>query len=98
MDLFGMGIGEILLVLLVALIIWGPGKLPQISRTLGKWVSTFRKASLDLTTQVKRELEEEERKLSAPEPKADTAKDTEKPPATDAAEDSNTATDKPEDR
>ncbi len=98
MDLFGMGIGEILLVLLVALIIWGPGRLPEIARTLGKWVSTFRKASLDLTTQVKRELEEEEKKSSAPEPKAGTNKEVEKPADANGAEDGSTATDNPQDR
>ena len=98
MDLFGMGIGEILLVLLVAVMIWGPGRLPEIARTLGKWVSTFRKASLDLTTQMKKELEEEEKKLSEPEPKADTAKETEEPADANGAEDGSTTTDNPEDR
>ena len=60
MDFFGMGMGEILLVLVIALIIWGPGKLPEIARTLGKTVRAIRKASADLTTTVTRELEEKE--------------------------------------
>ena len=68
MDLFGMGIGEILLILVVALVIWGPGKIPEIARTLGKTLSTLRKASLDLTTQVKKELDAEEKKESASPP------------------------------
>jgi Tat protein translocase TatB subunit len=61
MNFFDMGIGEILLILVVALIIWGPGKIPEIARTLGKAVRTLRKTSFDLTTQIKKELEAEEK-------------------------------------
>ena len=61
MDLFGMGFGEILLILIVALIIFGPGRIPEIARTLGKTVRAFRKASFDLTTAVTSELETEKK-------------------------------------
>ena len=61
MSFFDMGPLEILLILLIALIVWGPGKIPEIARIIGRAVSTLRKASFDLTTQVKRELEEEEK-------------------------------------
>jgi len=60
MGFFDMGIAEILLVIVVALIIWGPGKIPEIARTLGKAVGILRKTSLDLTEQIKKELEIEE--------------------------------------
>ena len=59
MEFLGMGMGEILLILAVALIIWGPGRIADIGRTLGKIVRTLRKASFDLTAQVAKELEEE---------------------------------------
>ncbi|HSW35454.1 MAG TPA: twin-arginine translocase TatA/TatE family subunit [Candidatus Limnocylindrales bacterium] len=42
------GIGEILLVLAVALIIFGPAKLPEISRSIGNALREFRKATKDL--------------------------------------------------
>ncbi len=79
MDLFGMGFGEILLILIVALIIFGPGKIPEIARTLGKTARAFRKATSDLTTAVTSELETE-KKTHQPPSKAtrDVA-----PPATD---------------
>ena len=56
-----MGIMEILLILVVALIIWGPGKIPEIARNLGRFMSAMKKMSFDLTTQVKKELEFEEK-------------------------------------
>lgn len=60
-----MGIMEILLVLVVALIIWGPGKIPEIARNLGKFMSAMKKMSFDLTTQVKKELELEEKESAS---------------------------------
>ncbi len=60
MDFFGIGMGEILLILVIALIIWGPGRIVEIGRTLGRIVRTLKKASFDLTTQITKELEEKE--------------------------------------
>ncbi len=59
MDFFGIGPGEILLILIVALIVWGPERLAEIGKTLGKTVHAFRKAASDLTTQITKEVEEE---------------------------------------
>ena len=59
MDFFGIGMGEILVIIVVALIIWGPGRIVEIGRTLGKIVRTLRKASFDLTAQVTKELDRE---------------------------------------
>jgi sec-independent protein translocase protein TatA len=61
MNFLDMGIGEILLVLFVALIVFGPGKIPEIARMLGRAVGALRRASFDLTSQIKKELEEEEK-------------------------------------
>ena len=43
----GLGTSELLLILVVALIIFGPRKLPQLSRQLGKSLADFRRASED---------------------------------------------------
>ncbi len=64
MGLFDMGTAEILLILVVALVIWGPGRIVEIGRTLGKMTRAVKKASLDLTTQVTKELELEEKEHS----------------------------------
>ncbi|MDP6043193.1 MAG: Sec-independent protein translocase protein TatB [Dehalococcoidales bacterium] len=60
MDFFGIGISEILLILVIALMIWGPKRLPEIARTLGKMTRTLKKTSYNLTSQVTRELDIQE--------------------------------------
>jgi len=69
MDLFGIGTGEILLVIVIALIIWGPERVVEIAKTLGKLAHTLRKASFDLTGQLTRELDGE--KESSPPQSSD---------------------------
>ena len=47
--MFGIGVPELILILVVGLIVFGPGKLPEMGRTLGKGIREFRKASNALT-------------------------------------------------
>ncbi len=58
MEFFGMGPLEILLILIVGLIALGPGRLPQLARNLGKGITAFKKATMDLTAEVSKEFEE----------------------------------------
>ena len=47
--MFGkLGMGEMLIILLIVLIIFGAGKLPDIGRGLGKGIKNFRKAASGL--------------------------------------------------
>ena len=62
MDLFGIGMGEILLILVIALVIFGPEKVVEIGRTMGRMARTLKKASTDLTSQLTIEVEKEELK------------------------------------
>ena len=57
MDFLGIGSWEILLILVIALIVLGPGKINDFARSLGKTVRAIRKYSTDLTTAVTRELD-----------------------------------------
>jgi len=57
MGFLGIGTGEILLILILALIVLGPGRIPEIARTLGRTIRAIKKASADLSTTVTRELE-----------------------------------------
>lgn len=71
MNFFGIGGGEVILVLVVALIIWGPKRLPEIARTLGKTMNMLKKSTYDLTSQITRELDTEnikDKKKDVPAP------------------------------
>lgn len=41
--MFGLGVGELLVILVIVLIIFGAGKLPEIGQGLGKGIRSFRK-------------------------------------------------------
>ena len=43
--MFGLGFGEIVVVLLVALLVLGPSKLPKLARQLGRGMREFRRAA-----------------------------------------------------
>jgi sec-independent protein translocase protein TatA len=42
--MFGIGVPELIVILVVALIIFGPGRLPEIGGALGKGIRDFKKA------------------------------------------------------
>lgn len=50
------GVGDTLLIVVVALIVFGPKRLPEISRQIGKLLYEFRKASNDFKFQIEEEL------------------------------------------
>jgi len=56
LNFLGIGPGELLLILLLALIIFGPRRLPEIAKAVGKSIREFRQASQEFTTQVTDEL------------------------------------------
>lgn len=46
--MFGVGPGELVVILVLALIIFGPGKLPEVGRALGKTMREFKKATSEM--------------------------------------------------
>jgi sec-independent protein translocase protein TatA len=42
--MFGIGMQELMVILVIALIIFGPGKLPEVGSTIGKAIRGFKKA------------------------------------------------------
>src|SRR5258706_6784452 len=46
---FNIGPGELIIILIIALVVLGPGKLPDVAASLGKGLREFRKAASDVT-------------------------------------------------
>lgn len=56
--MFGIGAGEFVVILIVGLIVFGPGKLPELGRALGKALREFRKAQAALSATLNEPLDE----------------------------------------
>lgn len=64
--MFGLGFTEILVILVVALLVFGPDRLPELARNLGKGLAEFRRASSDLRRSVMEATEEPKRPPAPP--------------------------------
>lgn len=53
--MFGIGPWELILILVIALVVFGPGKLPEVGKALGNGLKEFRKASDNIKEEVQRE-------------------------------------------
>ena len=90
--MFGpIGVWEMVIILVIALIVFGPRKLPELGRSLGKSLGEFKRASNELRNTLDEEIRVEERRTSKPAaPKAMASQpapsgapgDAEKPDAT----------------
>lgn len=66
--MFGpLGLPEILLILGLGLLVFGPKRLPEMGRTIGRTMGEFRKASNDLKRSIQVEMDAEERRQEAEE-------------------------------
>lgn len=76
-----LGVPEIIFILVLALLIFGPKRLPEIGRTVGKGLAEFRRASSEIQRTINAELALEEdprpvqypRRVSLTEPEAEAA-------------------------
>ncbi|CAM3500482.1 twin-arginine translocase TatA/TatE family subunit [Cytobacillus oceanisediminis] len=60
--LSNIGVPGLILILVLALIIFGPKKLPEIGRAFGETLREFKKSTRDLTSDVMEELEDDTKK------------------------------------
>ncbi len=60
--MFGLGTGEILIILFIILLLFGAKKLPELAKGLGKGVNEFKKASNEIKEEVNKTIDSEENK------------------------------------
>jgi sec-independent protein translocase protein TatA len=64
--MFGtVGVSEMAVIFIVALVLFGPKKLPELGRTIGKAITEFRRASNDLKASFEREMHALERETES---------------------------------
>jgi Tat protein translocase TatB subunit len=68
--MFGIGFQELIIIAVIALLIVGPKKLPDLAKTLGKGLSEFRKATDGITDDLKQTMQSDDK------PKDDSLKDS----------------------
>lgn len=66
MNVFGIGLPEMVLIFVLALLVFGPKKLPEIGKSVGKALRGFQEASREFQDEFKKEAEEIENVMSQP--------------------------------
>ena len=80
--MFGsIGMPELIIIFIIALIVIGPRKLPELGRSLGRGIAEFKKASTEFQRTLEEEIRVEEQKTpAAPKPVASPTSPTISPP------------------
>jgi sec-independent protein translocase protein TatA len=68
-----LGVPELIIIFVVALVVFGPRKLPELGRSLGKGLSEFKRASSELRNTLDDEIRTEERRVAITNPPVSSA-------------------------
>lgn len=66
MNIFGIGLPEMALILVLALLVFGPKKLPEIGRSLAQALGSFKKAQQEFETEFKKEAAQIQKTVTEP--------------------------------
>ena len=64
MNIFGVGLPEITVILILALLIFGPKKLPELGKQLGKTLKSLKKASNEFQNEIDQVMNEDDKEKS----------------------------------
>ena len=64
MNIFGVGLPEVTVILILALLIFGPKKLPELGKQLGKTLKSLKKASNEFQNEIDQVMNEEDKEES----------------------------------
>jgi sec-independent protein translocase protein TatA len=66
MNIFGIGLPEMAVIMVLALLVFGPKKLPEIGRSMGKAIRGFQEASKEFESEFKKEADRIEQVVNEP--------------------------------
>jgi len=84
--MFGsLGMPELIVIFVIALVVFGPRKLPELGRSLGRGIAEFKKATNELQHTLEQEIQADEERTKTSATTVDTAVQEGPPRAVDAA-------------
>lgn len=69
--MFGLGLPELIVIFVIALVVFGPKKLPDLGKALGKGIAEFKRATEEVKSTIETEVRAAESKIDVAKLKAD---------------------------